>query len=255
MASDKKWLTATLRKASMVAENLRMMEFDVPGFGLHKPGQHVDVRLTASGGYMAERSYSLGNAPEMDVVELGVQILEGGEVSPYLWDIQPGAQVEVRGPLGGHFIWTTTMPGPLVMIAGGSGTVPMMSMLREHMKVVREERVEGKNTESARQVILAISARKMSLLPYWDELKKIQDESLGVGVKILATVTDDIPVEWSGRTGRFDKTSIQEILAPVQGLMPMVYICGPTAFVEAMATYTVESGINPHEVRTERFGG
>lgn len=267
----KKWLLATLRETGMAAENIRSLVFDVPGFGPHRPGQHVDVRLTAEGGYVAERAYSLANAPLMggagnregkeDTVELGVQILPDGEVSPYLWDMAPGGTVEVRGPLGGHFVWDTTMPGPLVMMAGGSGTVPMMSMLREHMRVRREEKTERKAAEADRPVILAISARRRALLPYWEEIQGICEEAGNVNVTatlsdvVADEMADEMEREWRGMRGRFGREHIREILAPVMGLMPMVYICGPTPFVEAMARYTVEAGINPHEVRTERFGG
>ncbi|TAK57690.1 oxidoreductase, partial [Patescibacteria group bacterium] len=149
------WLIGTLVSSKMVAENVKSLTFEVPKWPGHKAGQHCDIRLTAEDGYQAQRSYSIANAPETGStkVEFGVQILENGEVSPYLWNMTPGDKIEIKGPLGGHFVWSTEMPGPLVLIAGGSGIVPLMAMLREHVN----RRENG--TEAKRDVVLLVSAR------------------------------------------------------------------------------------------------
>jgi ferredoxin-NADP reductase len=217
--SKKIWYAATLTDTGIVAEGIRMMRFYVPGFGIHKAGQHVDVRLTASNGYVAQRSYSIANAPDPnmpDIIELGVQILENGEVSPYLWNMVPGGKIEVRGPLGGHFIWEPSMPGPLVVIGGGSGMVPLMGMLRV--------------SDIDRDILIMLSARSKERMPYMDELIHLSKER-NRRVKLVMTLTDQVPEGWGYQRGRIDRKMIEKEILGMKGKMPMIYICGPTGFV------------------------
>lgn len=242
------WLIGTLVSSKMVAENVKSLTFEVPKWPGHKAGQHCDIRLTAEDGYQAQRSYSIANAPETGStkVEFGVQILENGEVSPYLWNMTPGDKIEIKGPLGGHFVWSTEMPGPLVLIAGGSGIVPLMAMLREHVN----RRENG--TEAKRDVVLLVSARTKEKIPYHDELEKYRKDFLNI--KISYTLTEKVPADWKGFAKRVDTEMLREITAGLLDKMPMTYVCGPTGFVEAVANTLVEIGMNPHEIRTERFG-
>jgi len=241
--NDNTWRVATLSKKEKVAHNVMGLWFDVPGWIGHKRGQHVDVRLTAPNGYQAERSYSLANPVNGNVIELGVELLENGEVSPFLWQLNLGEQVEIRGPIGGHFIWDRTYSGPLVLIAGGSGMVPLMSMLRLH------ERDE----KNDRDVIFLISARDLDRVLYINELEQVRNNDSRV--KIYITLTNNSPSDWSGYKRRIDKEMFGEVLMPIKDLMPMVYICGPTKFVEAASRLLIDLNFNSHEIRTERFGG
>ena len=258
------WLTGTLVSGKMVAENLKSLTFRVHGWPGHKAGQHCDIRLTAPNGYQAERSYSIANAPctnpsgaDSDLVEFGVQLLENGEVSPYLFAMASGEQIEIKGPLGGHFVWNTSMPGPLVLIAGGSGMVPLMSMILEY---VAKQDGEGapKMAGSAEpfsgpaNVTLILSARRLELIPYYQELEYYRERQ--PNLKIIYTLTDVSPKDWKGYIKRIDQDLLKENLNGLMDKMPMIYICGPTGFVEATANNLVAIGFNPHEIKTERFG-
>jgi len=238
------WLIGTLVSSKMVAENVKSLIFNVPGWPGHKAGQHCDIRLTSETGYQAQRSYSIPNVPETggETVEFGVQLLENGEVSPYLFALTPGEQVEIKGPLGGHFVWNTEIPGPLILIAGGSGIVPLMSMLRE---CVRE-------TETKRQVVLLVSARTKEKIPYYAELEEYRQKY--PNIKIMYTVTEKTPADWQGLARRVDKNMLQKVTHGLVDKMPSVYVCGPTGFVESVANTLVEIGFNSHEIKTERFG-
>jgi ferredoxin-NADP reductase len=239
------WHTATLIRSQMVSDSLMSLRFSVPSWSQHIPGQHVDVRLTAPNGYQAQRSYSLANAPEeLGVVELGVQLLQDGEVSPYLFGLQPGHAIELRGPLGGHFIWNTTMPGPLIAIAGGSGIVPFMSMIRHRHTHLPED--------SGRAVVLLVSARDITRYAYREELEKLAVSD--PHFSLVATLTDAQPDGWTGYSRRIDRDLLTEVCSSYTAEMPMIYICGPTAFVESVSTQLTDIGFNPHEIRTERFG-
>lgn len=239
------WLIGTLVSTKMVAENVKSLTFEVLGWPGHKAGQHCDIRLTSETGYQAQRSYSIANAPGVGstTVEFGIQILDNGEVSPYLFALAVGDKVEIKGPLGGHFVWDTTMPGPLVLIAGGSGIVPLMSMLREHITQI-------KNTD--RKIVLLVSARTKNKIPYYAELEEYRQRYSNI--HIVYTLTEESPKDWTGYTRRVDKVMLTEITAGLLDKMPMTYICGPTGFVEAIANTLVEMGLNPHEIKTERFG-
>ncbi len=242
------WLIGTLISSKMVAENVKSLTFEVPEWLGHKTGQHCDIRLTSETGYQAQRSYSIANAPVAGskLIEFGVQLLDNGEVSPYLWNLALGDKIEIKGPLGGHFIWSTDMPGPLVLIAGGSGIVPLMAMLREH--VAQKEKI----TESTRDLVLLISARTKEKVPYYIELEEYKNQY--PNIKIFYTLTENTPAGWTGFSRRVDKEMLAEIVTGLLDKMPMTYICGPTGFVEAVANTLVEIGINPHSIKTERFG-
>ena len=240
------WHTGTLLKKEMVAANVMSLTFSLADWVMHRPGQHYDIRLTAPSGYMAERSYSAASTPEdTGVVEYGVQILENGEVSPYLFQLKEGQQVEMRGPIGGHFVWDTTMPGPLVLIGGGSGMVPLMAMLRHHINHLEKD--------TGRKIIFIVSARSLDLVLYKDELKKIQEKDSNVNVVI--TLTDNPPSDWTGYKRRVDKEMLIDVLGNIKDEMPMTYICGPTPFVEVVAGHMIGLGFTAHSIKTERFGG
>ncbi len=236
----KEWQVATLESKRMVAEDVCSLVFRLTHWTQHKSGQHYDVRLTAPNGYQAERKYSIASPPDKEgIVELGVQLLAGGEVSPYLYQLEDGQQIEMRGPLGGHFIWDTTMPGPLILLGGGSGMVPLMAMLRH-----------WRNQPDDREIVFLISARSLGHVLYADELKTYTQPN----VKIHIALTDEQPDDWTGYARRIDAAMIEETMGSLKAAMPMVYICGPTPFVEAGAQLLVENGFNAHAIRTERFG-
>lgn len=243
---EKNWQVGTLIKKSMAAENVMALTFSLPDWKRHEPGQHYDIRLTAPDGYQAERSYSAASTPEdTGVIEYGVELLPGGEVSSYLNGLAIGKQVEMRGPLGGHFIWNTSVAGPLILIAGGSGMVPLMSMLRHHMNHIEKD--------SGRDIVFLISSRTEGRLLYKEELAEIQKKD--PNVKVVITYTDKAPDGWSGYSRRVDKDLLTETLGHLKSEMPMTYICGPTGFVEAIANQMLGLGFNSHEIKTERFGG
>ncbi len=238
------WLIGTLVSSEIVAEHVKSLTFEIPGWQGHKAGQHCDIRLTSETGYQAQRSYSIANAPEAGstTVEFGIQLLENGEASPYLWALSPGDQIEIKGPIGGHFIWDTEMPGSLVLIAGGSGIVPLMSMLRECLG----------NAKTKRQVLLLVSARTKEKIPYYTELEEYRTRFSNL--KIVYTLTEKAPTDWKSFSRRVDKEMLAKITAGLLDKTPMTYVCGPTGFVEAVANTLVEIGLNPHEIKTERFG-
>jgi ferredoxin-NADP reductase len=204
---------------------------DWPG---HLPGQHVDVRLTAEDGYQAQRSYSIASAPQDGKLVLTVERLHDGEVSPYLTDVlEPGDDLELRGPVGGYFVWREALGGPLLLVAGGSGVVPLRAMLRHH-----------RATASEIPVRLLYSARMRGDLIYRDELADYET---------TITLTREQPPGWNGRTGRVDPDLLAETAwSPAE--RPLVYVCGPTGFVEAVADTLVTLGHSPARIRTERFG-
>jgi ferredoxin-NADP reductase len=221
------------RVVGLVAENARTTSLvlrppDWPG---HLAGQHVDVRLTAEDGYQTQRSYSIASAPEDEYLVLTVERLDDGEVSPYLTEtVQPGDELELRGPVGGYFVWEESRGGPLLLVGGGSGVVPLRAMLRHHRAV-----------GSDLPVRLLHSARTQADLIYQRELS---------GFDTTITLTRE---HWAGRTGRVDRELLEEVAWPATD-HPLVYVCGPTRFVEAVATALVSLGHDASRVRTERFG-
>ena len=206
----------------------------------HKAGQHVDVRLTAPDGYQAQRSYSIASAPEDDHLVLTVQRLEDGEVSPYLLDVlAPGDELELRGPIGGYFLWEESLGGPLQLIAGGSGIAPFRSVLRHRVA-----------THSGVPVRLLYSARSFAEVIYREELTRLADHN---GVDVGFTLTREWPEGWRGHRGRIDPELLQDVSWPPSE-QPRIYICGPSPFVETAANILVENGHHPERIRTERFG-
>jgi ferredoxin-NADP reductase len=210
------------------------------GWPGHLAGQHVDVRLTAEDGYQAERSYSLASGPEDENLVLTVERLEDGEVSPYLVDeLHAGDKLELRGPIGGYFVWKESMGGPLFLLAGGSGIVPLRSMLRHHAAV-----------RSSVPVRLLYSSRSQREVIYQEELARLASSN---EVDIFFTLTREWPQGWKGHRRRIDEALLQEISWPPPE-KPLIYVCGPTAFVERAADALVALGHDPGRIRTERFG-
>jgi len=233
------WQLAEL--VEVVAETLRVttIVFDVPSWPGHRAGQHVDVRLTAEDGYQAERSYSIASAPDGTRVALTVQRLEDGEVSPYLTDeLRPGEKIELRGPIGGYFVWEPSDGGPLMLVAGGSGVVPLMAMIRT--------RAAARDDTETR---LLYSSRSEDDVIYRDELERLSGNGLGV----VHTLTDSQPPGWTGYARRVDPEMLAEV-APRPAERPRFYACGPTPFVEAVAEALVLLGHDPPAIKTERFG-
>jgi len=219
------------------AKSIALHLDDWPG---HRAGQHVDVRLTAEDGYQAQRSYSIASAPEDGYLTLTVERLEDGEVSPYLVDVlEPGDELELRGPIGGYFVWEVALGGPLLLLAGGSGIVPLRAMLRHRAAA-----------DSTVPVRLLYSARTLDEVIYRDELVRISafDE-----VDVRFTLTREWPEGWRGYRRRIDREMLAEVAWPA-GERPLVYVCGPTAFVEVAASTLVDLGHEPGRIKTERFG-
>lgn len=218
----------------------RSIVLDVPEWPGHRSGQHVDVRLTAEDGYQTQRSYSIASAPEDGELVLTVERLEDGEVSSYLVDeLRPGDSLELRGPVGGFFVWEASFGGPLLLVAGGSGVVPFRSIVRHHLAV-----------ESDVPLRLLYSARTLDDVLYRDELDRL---SASRAVDVRFTLTREWPDGWSGYRGRIDGDLLAEVSWPADE-RPLVYVCGPTAFVETAASSLVDLGHEPVRIRTERFG-
>jgi len=217
---------------------------DVPGWPGHHAGQHVDVRLTAEDGYQAQRSYSIASAPATAHLELTVERLDDGEVSPYLTDVVRESDVfELRGPIGGYFVWLPHLRRPLALIAGGSGVVPLMAMLR-HRAAVRV----AAEVAPAR---LLYSARSADERIYNAELERLASEDEDLRVAYALTRTQ--PSGWTGYRRRIDRAMLQDVIWPADAA-PLIYVCGPTAMVEVVATELVELGHPAPAIRTERFG-
>jgi ferredoxin-NADP reductase len=213
---------------------------DLPQWGGHRAGQHVDVRLTAEDGYQAERSYSIASAPEDGQLILTVERLEDGEVSPYLVDeLRPGDELELRGPIGGYFVWERSLGGPLLLVAGGSGVVPFRSM-------VRHWAARGDGTA----LRLIYSSRSLPEVIYRRELAQLAADD---GLDVHLALTREWPDDWEGHRGRVDRGFLEELSWPPDE-RPLIYVCGPTSFVEGAAQALVDGGHEPSHVKTERFG-
>ena len=254
---------------AVVAEtpSVKSLVLRVPGWPGHRAGQYVDVRLTAEDGYQAQRSYSIASAPEQGAPEQGapeqngaeagapgeteaplvtltVERLAEGEVSPFLADeVRVGDRLEVRGPIGGYFTWTVADGGPLFLVAGGSGIVPLMAMLRH--------RALAHAAAGAVPAVLLYSSRSYADVIYRDELARLA--SAGDGLRVVHTLTRGAPPGWEGYSRRIDRAMLAEV-APGPALRPLVYVCGPTPLVEFVANTLVELGHDPLRVKTERFG-
>ncbi len=214
---------------------------EVPAWEGHRPGQHVDVRLTAEDGYQAQRSYSIASAPEDGRLELLVERLEDGEVSPYLTDeLRTGDKLELRGPIGGWFTWEARQGGPLLLVAGGSGIVPLMAMLRH--------RAAAKSRAPAR---LLYTSRSYEEVIYREELERLATND--AALEVIHTLTRVQPPGWTGYSRRIDEDMLKEVAPPPEE-RALAFICGPTPLVEAVATELVGLGHDPALVKTERFG-
>lgn len=221
---------------------------DVADWPGHRAGQHVDVRLTAEDGYQSERSYSIASAPEESRLGLTVEQLKDGEVSPYLTEeLRSGDQLELRGPIGGYFVWDVSLGGPLLLVAGGSGIVPLMAMLRHRNAALATDEM-ARHRVPAR---LLYSSRRWDEVIYRDELANLADRDPTLEVR--HTLTRDQPEGWTGFQRRIDRTMLEEVAWPPSE-QPQVFVCGPTPLVEAVATTLVELGHQPALVKTERFG-
>jgi len=219
--------------------DVKTITFDVPAWEGHRAGQHVDIRLTAEDGYQAERSYSIASAPNEMRLELTVERLGDGEVSPYLTDVlRPGDRIELRGPIGGYFVWEPAVDGPVLLVGGGSGVVPLMAMIRERAAT-------GSNVDMR----LLLSSRSWDDVIYRDELERLN----GNGLTVTHTLTRSQPPDWNGYARRVDAEMLAEVGSGL-GDDPNVYVCGPTPFVEAVAAALVDLGHGPSRIKTERFG-
>jgi ferredoxin-NADP reductase len=215
------------------------LRLDVPDWPGHRSGQHVDVRLTAEDGYAAQRSYSIASAPGADRLELTVARLDDGEVSPYLTtDLEVGDQLELRGPIGGYFVWEPNDPRPVLLVGGGSGVVPLMAMLRHHRRV-----------DHPGAMHLVYAARTRDDVLYRDELDDLASDRRAVTI----TLTRETSSAWHGRRGRIEAELLAESGWPAV-FEPACFVCGSTAFVEAAADALVGLGHPAATVKTERFG-
>ena len=238
------WRVATVAEVRDETPRVRTLTLDIADWPGHRAGQHVDVRLVAEDGYQAQRSYSIASPPEDGRVALTVERLGDGEVSPYLCDvIKVGDGVEVRGPIGGYFVWDVAAGGPLMLVAGGSGIVPLMAMLRHRARAARDVRARI----PAR---LLYTVRTWDDVIYRDELARLAESS---DVQVTYTLTRDAPATWRGYRRRIDRAMLEEVGWPASA-MPRTYVCGPTPLVESVAAMLVELGHDPAHVRTERFG-
>jgi len=235
------WRAADVREVVVETPRVKTLVLDVPDWPGHRPGQHVVVRLTAEDGYQAQRAYSIASAPEAPRVALTVERLLEGEVSPYLVEeMRPGDQLELRGPIGGHFVWTAKDGGPLLLVAGGSGVVPLMAMLRH--RAAAGSRVPA---------VLLYSSRRLSEVIYREELERLAAE--GNGLRVVHTLTRERPRGWTGLARRIDKDMLAEVGFPPRA-RPRVYICGPTGLVESAGQLLLDLGHDAGQIRTERFG-
>ena len=216
---------------------MRTIVFDIPAWPGHRAGQHLDVRLTAEDGYRAEREYSIASAPG-EPVAITVERLDDGEVSPYLTEeLRQGDEIELRGPIGGYFVWDPEDERPLLLVAGGSGIVPLRAMVRHRRRSGSEVPVR-----------LLYSSRTLADVIYRAELDEPAE-----GVEVVYTLTREQPPGWSGYARRVDEDLLEEVAWPVEE-GALAFVCGPTSFVETVASGLVELGYPPPRVKTERFG-
>lgn len=236
-----RWRTAALTARRAETATATTLEFAIDGWPGHRAGQHVDLRLTSGDGYQAQRSYSIASAPEAVALELTIERIDDGEVSPYLVDVmEVGDELELRGPVGGWFVWEVEDGGPLLLIAGGSGLVPLMAMLRHRAGIPSDVPAR-----------LLVSARSLEDLIYASEIERLAagDDRL----EVFTTLTRTAPAGWPGYRRRVDREMLSEVAwAPEE--LARTFVCGPTAFVEAAADGLVGLGHDPALIKTERFG-
>ena len=238
------WRVANVVDVRDETPRARTLVLDVPQWPGHRAGQHVDVRLVSEDGYQAQRSYSIASPPEIQTVSLTVERLDDGEVSPYLaGELRPGDGLEIRGPIGGYFVWAVENRGPLLLVAGGSGIVPLMAMLRHHARAEATAR-------AAVPVRLLYSVRTPEDAIYRTELAELADPGL---VEVVYTFTRQAPIGWAGYRRRIDRAMLESVNWRPSA-EPQAYVCGPTVLVESVASLLVELGHDASRVLTERFG-
>ena len=235
------WQTGIVERIRVETYRIKTFTLSLSDWRPFLPGQHFKVRLTAPDGYQAVRSYSIASPPEDEgVVDLTIELIPDGEVSPYFHQVvREQDEIEVRGPIGGPFTWTAEIGGPLLLIAAGSGIVPLMSMLRHRNRSVQNV-----------PATLLYSSRSLDDIIYREEL---EHGTADPKVTVLHTLTRERPQGWKGWNRRIDRRMLQQVLSRLDE-MPHVYVCGPTPFVESVATELVDIGIKPQRIRTERFG-
>lgn len=236
------WQIGEVTRIKAETPQTKSFTLALPKWTAHKPGQHYDLRLTAPDGYQTERSYSAASEPERaGELELTVERIDGGEVSPYLHNVVvPGDRLEVRGPIGGYFVWDVALGGPLLLVGGGSGVVPLMAMLRHR---------EAK--QSIVPTRLLYSTRSADDVIYRAELDKLTGSERQL--EVLFTFTRRAPPGWAGYRRRIDPAILAEVIEPL-GESVLAYVCGPTLLVEAVSSALVAMGLTAERVRTERFG-
>ena len=242
MTSPIRWQLATIDAVRDETPTVRTFTLGLPDWAGHRAGQHVDLRLTAEDGYSVERSYSIASAPEVtERIDITVERIPGGEVSPFLHEVVvPGDRLEVRGAIGGYFVWEAALGGPLFLVAGGSGVVPLMAMLRHRSAA-------GVSTPTR----LLFSSRHYEEIIYREELDRLA--AADDGLEVVHTLTRSQPEGWTGYQRRIDDRMLSETLTTL-GVSARTYICGPTALVETAANSLVRLGLPPDRIRTERFG-
>jgi ferredoxin-NADP reductase len=236
------WQLASVTGVRDETPTVRSFTLGLPGWAGHRPGQHLDLRLTAEDGYSVERSYSIASEPERSgEVEITVERISGGEVSPFLHEVVvPGDRLEVRGPIGGYFVWEAALGGPLLLVAGGSGVVPLMAMARHRARA-------GSRVPTR----LLFSSRGPDEIIYRAELDRLH--AAADGFEVAHTLTRAQPPGWPGYARRIDERMLSEVIEPL-GPATRAYACGPTALVETVANGLVRLGLPPDRIRTERFG-
>ena len=236
------WQLATVTAIAVETPTVRSFTLALPDWSGHRPGQHVDLRLTAADGYSVERSYSIASEPERaGEIDITVERIPDGEVSAFLHDtVVVGDRLEVRGPIGGYFVWDAPLGGPLFLIGGGSGVVPLMAMVRHRARA-----------GMAVPTRLLVSSRGPDEIIYREELDRLA--AAGDGFEVVHTLTRQQPAGWTGYARRIDEAMLAEVIAPL-GTSARTYLCGPTALVENAANALVRIGLPPDRVRTERFG-
>ena len=235
------WRAAQVLEVRHESTRARTLALDLPDWPGHLPGQHVDVRLTAADGYQAQRSYSIASASDGSRVELTVERLADGEVSPYLTDeLRPGNLLELRGPIGGWFVWRPGDPTPVLLLGGGSGVVPLMAIVRTRIA-----------TASTTPMRLVYSTRTPDTVLYGDQLRRLGERDPALRVDLV--YTRRAPPGWQGAVGRLDGARLATLAWPPTD-RPACFVCGPTGFVEAVANLLVDQGYAPERIRIERFG-
>ena len=234
------WLAAEVVETVAETPRVRTLRLLTDGWTGHRAGQHLDVRLTAEDGYQAQRSYSIASAPDGELA-ITVERLDDGEVSPYLVDeVREGDRFEVRGPIGGYFVWDPSEPEPVLLIGGGSGVVPLMAMIRHRA-------VAGSSAPTR----LLYSSRTLGDVIYREELDELATRE--DGLEVFHTLTRSQPDGWSGYGRRIDAEILREVAWPATD-GPQVFVCGSTRFVDTAADGLVALGYEPQSVKTERFG-